>query len=112
MSTNYIYVHCTYSYILILYELLLISDGLKFKVVKMVKLEAYKTCVIGWAMPWTPVPLSEDEVSFYSKELNLTPNQIAEFKQAPRRVRMRFTWISGSHVSGSLKKKKNTRRGL
>ena len=53
--------------------------------VKMAKLyfrDLLRQSQVGRAMVWTPVPLTEDEVSFYSKELNLTPNQIAEFKQA------------------------------
>ncbi|CAK9112223.1 unnamed protein product [Durusdinium trenchii] len=32
-------------------------------------------------MSWTPVPLSEDELAYYSKELNLTEEQVLEFKQ-------------------------------
>eukprot|EP00434_Breviolum_minutum_P028903 symbB.v1.2.025565.t1/scaffold2413.1/size174923/6 len=32
-------------------------------------------------MSWTPVPLSEDELAYYAKELNLSEDQVLEFKQ-------------------------------
>eukprot|EP00435_Cladocopium_sp_Y103_P017725 s2766_g4.t1 len=35
----------------------------------------------GPAMSWTPVPLTEDELGYYAKELNLSEDQVLEFKQ-------------------------------